>query len=261
MCTNYIKIAVPLVLCTALLSYFFLFKTPVHVSESDTLYVGTNVGYAPYIYADNDGKPMGLDVELMHEIGSILHKKIEWVDMGFDAVVIALQQKKVDCIIGGFSISDEKKQAINMVQYTQPQPLVLYFWKQIPEGVTSIQDLENLENPIVTLQTGSVGYEKYLKQFPFIDIKMLDGYAEVIMDLKAGKTVAGCCDLTAALAMKDKEPNLCIMVLEGTEKLFYGDGIGVHKENKALTLKLEQAIAQLEKQGTLEKLRNQWLKK
>lgn len=261
MCNSVIKIAAPLALCAALFSYFVFFKAPVRVGESDTLYVGTNVGYEPYIYADNAGLPQGHDVDLMNAIGSILNKKIEWVDMGFDAVVIALQQKKVNCIIGGFSISDEKKKVIDMIQYTEPQPLVLYFWKQIPEGISSIQDLEKFENPVITLQTGSVGYEKYLKQFPFIDIKMLDGYAEVIMDLKAGKTLAGCCDLTAAMAMKSKESNLQIMVLEGTEKLFYGDGIGVHQENKALTAQFEQAVAQLKENGTLQKLKDQWLKK
>jgi ABC-type amino acid transport substrate-binding protein len=261
MFNSVIKVAAPLALCAVLFGYFFFFKSPTQIGESDILYVGTNVGYAPYIYADDAGLPQGHDVDLMNAIGSILDKKIEWVDMGFDAVVIALQQKKVDCIIGGFSISDEKKKVINMIQYTQPQPLVLYFWKQIPEGINLIQDLEKLENPVVTLQTGSIGYEKYLRQFSFIDIKMLDGYAEVIMDLRAGKTLAGCCDLTAAIDMKRKEPNLQIMVLEGTEKLFYGDGIGVHKENKLLVEQLEQAVAQLEENGTLYKLKNQWLKK
>ena len=215
----------------------------------------------PYVFADRDGKLVGLDIDLMNEIAVFLHKKIEWVNMGFDAVVIALQQKKVDAIIGGFSISDEKRKVINMIPYTYPQPIVLYFWKTIPDGITCIQDLEKFESPVVTIQMGSVGWEKYLAKFPFIEIKMLDQYSEIIMDLKAGKSLAGCCDLTAATHMKRKTPELQILVLQGTEKLWEGDGIGIHKENKVLTAQFEQAVKQLRENGTLKKLQDNWFGK
>jgi ABC-type amino acid transport substrate-binding protein len=145
-----------------------------------------------------------------------------------------------------------------MIQYTNPQPLALYFWEQIPQGVTNIEDLESLENPVVTIQTGSVGFEKYLRQYPFIIIKSLDQYVEVILDLKTGKSLAGCCDLNVASYMKTKTPELQLLVLQGSEKLHRGDGIGVNKKNKKIYDDVQAAITTLQNNGTLNSLKEKW---
>jgi polar amino acid transport system substrate-binding protein len=71
---------------SSLIKFFIVFGMALSVSgcifspqektEEACLQVGTNFGYPPYVFSNEQGEPVGFDVDLMNEIGKVLGKKI-----------------------------------------------------------------------------------------------------------------------------------------------------------------------------------------
>lgn len=84
-------------------------------------------GFPPYAYVDKDGKTVGFDVEALEWIGrkmgfKVKHQPIEW-----DAIIPALNAKKIDCIASGMSATEERAKivAFTIPYYTVTQVLLV----------------------------------------------------------------------------------------------------------------------------------------
>lgn len=83
------------------------------VKTTEKVYViGTNAEYPPFEYLENS-KIVGLDPDIMEEFSKRMGFQYKWANMNFDGLISALQTRKVDIIIAGMSISDERKKYIN----------------------------------------------------------------------------------------------------------------------------------------------------
>ena len=89
-------------------------------AESDSgtkvLKVGTNAQFFPFEYYEN-GELKGFDIDLMNYIGERIGYDIEYVDMAFDALIPAVVNNEIDCVISGVSVTDTRER---MVDYTTP---------------------------------------------------------------------------------------------------------------------------------------------
>ena len=80
--------------------------------SADTIIIGTNAEFPPFEYLEQ-GKIAGFDIDLMNEISKIIGKKIEFKNMAFDSLLIAMQAGKINCIISGMTATDERRQHVN----------------------------------------------------------------------------------------------------------------------------------------------------
>ncbi len=80
--------------------------------EKKVYYIGLSADFAPFEYREGD-KIVGFDVELADLISkeSGLQFKIE--DIAFAGLLPALQTKKIDIILSGMSVTEERKKAVN----------------------------------------------------------------------------------------------------------------------------------------------------
>ena len=76
------------------------------------LYVGTNAEFKPYEYLEGD-KITGFDIDFMNAIGKEIGYEVQWVNMGFDGLLPALQMNKVDAVIAGMSQTPERQKAVS----------------------------------------------------------------------------------------------------------------------------------------------------
>jgi polar amino acid transport system substrate-binding protein len=74
--------------------------------------MGTCAIFEPYTFQAN-GKHTGFDIELSILLGEILGKKIEIIDMSFDALIPALQTGKIDFALSDFTVTEERKKLVN----------------------------------------------------------------------------------------------------------------------------------------------------
>ena len=186
-----------------------------------------------------------------------MNKELVLKDMGFDALLMALKQGKIDLILAGMSITPSRLKQIEMVHYHGDNLKILpfVFWNKVPEFVKSVFDLKG---ETVCAQAGTI-HEDCLLKFDFIKAKTLDTVVGLIMDIKYGKSIAAVLEPAVACVLQKKHPELKVFNVELSESN-KGHGVGICKENKTLTASIEEAVKELKADGKIKELEKKWFK-
>lgn len=86
------------------------------IQQSGELVVGLSADYAPYeFHADVDGKDkiVGFDVSIAEKIAKDMGVKLKIEELGFDALLGALKTGKIDLVISGMSITEERLKEVD----------------------------------------------------------------------------------------------------------------------------------------------------
>ena len=83
------------------------------IREKCTMVVGTSADYPPYESVDGTGKFVGFDMDLVREVGRRMGVKVEIKDMGFDTLIAALQQKKIDLVAAAMQGTAERDKTVD----------------------------------------------------------------------------------------------------------------------------------------------------
>lgn len=81
-------------------------------SFGETIVMGTNAEFEPFEYRDGE-KIIGYDIEIANEIANGLGKDLKIEDMAFDSLIAALTSGKVDFVLAGMSITEERKENVD----------------------------------------------------------------------------------------------------------------------------------------------------
>lgn len=95
--------------------------------NANTLIVYTEAGFAPFEYIQ-DGKIVGVDVDIMNKVGEKLGKKIKFESVGFDTIVDTVADGKL-CNVGaaGISVTEERKAKVDFsTEYYTANLYVIY---------------------------------------------------------------------------------------------------------------------------------------
>ena len=66
-------------------------------------------GFEPVCYLNENGEPVGLDIDILTQIGRILNKKIEFTVLpSFSMLIPGIEEKLFDIAAGGISISEDR---------------------------------------------------------------------------------------------------------------------------------------------------------
>jgi len=79
-----------------------------------TLLVAYDKAYEPMEYVDADGREKGYELELMLRIGKILGMNVEFTTMDTSGLIPMIQSGKADAAVGSFSITEERKEIVDM---------------------------------------------------------------------------------------------------------------------------------------------------
>ncbi len=109
--------------------------------DSEPLKFATNATFEPFEYYQA-GKIVGIDVDVAHAIGDVIGRKVEVVDMEFDAIITSVQTGKADAGIAGITVTEERKKNIGFTDpYTEvKQVVVINGGKTIAAGENSLTD-------------------------------------------------------------------------------------------------------------------------
>ena len=253
------------VICAVAITLFVLGGLYVVVrltkKADDTIVVGMMSGWAPFMSIGPDGSYVGFDVDVVQEIARRMNKKIVIYDMGsLPPCFIALEQNTIDMIFSGLDINQKRLQQYNMVYYAGNDVTCynLLFWKQIPDGVTTIQDLKKYPDSVVVVEPGD-SPEKYLDTFDFIIKKQISAITDQLMDLQYGKSTAIFRQPVVAQRMCAQFSHIkSISVPLPPEYQIYGMGIALKKENKLLTESVKKTMKDMIADGTMKQLELKW---
>ncbi len=258
----YLKIFIVIIL-TGFLGFIILKPDEaIHSRSKSELIIGAQFGYPPFEFMDSKGNTVGFDVDLAQLIAEKMNKKLVIKDLEFEGLILSLKQGKIDLIISGMNITPSRLKEIAMVPYhgDKAKSLSLIFWNEIPEGISSINDIANLANPIVSVEVGAIP-EEYIKKYPKIQAKALQGALAPLIDVKFGKSTANLVEPDVADYLKSQHPEINILSVpfeEGEE--ISGFGIGIKKENILLTDEVAHIVQELKSSGQLAQLESKWFK-
>lgn len=203
----------------------------------------------PFEYIEN-GKITGFDIELMEEIGKVLNREVIFKNIQFDGLIPALQTGKLDVIIAGMTVTEEREKNVTFSTpyYTSKQLLIV-------NKDSLIKDIHNLEGNSVGVVLGCTGDIIATEMKDKITLYRYNTTSESIMALNANKI---------DVVILDSEPAKNFVKANSNLKLIDGElaqedyAIAVSKENKSLIEEIDNALVTLKKNGIFEKLSNKY---
>ena len=217
------------------------------------LRVGTEPTFAPFEFQKEGSKDFdGFDMDLIRAIGKQLNMKVEIQNMGFDALIPAINAGNIDAAIAGMSITPDRQKAVDMSDPYYTSGLVVVVNKD-NEAVKSVKDLDNKG---IAAQIGTTGAERAAK-VPGAKVKNFNTNSEVFLELKNKGVDAVIIDKPVAeyyLAQGGGKETAKI-VGETMEAESYGISL---KKNSPLTAKINKALLDLKKNGEYNKLYEKW---
>ncbi|MBO5587477.1 MAG: basic amino acid ABC transporter substrate-binding protein [Acidaminococcaceae bacterium] len=217
------------------------------------LRVGTEPTFAPFEFQKEGSKDFdGFDMDLIRAIGKQLNMKVEIQNMGFDALIPAINAGNIDAAIAGMSITPDRQKAVDMSDPYYTSGLVVVVNKD-NEAVKSVKDLDNKG---IAAQIGTTGAERAAK-VPGAKVKNFNTNSEVFLELKNKGVDAVIIDKPVAeyyLAQGGGKETAKI-VGETMEAESYGISL---KKNSPLTAKINKALLDLKKNGEYDKLYEKW---
>lgn len=242
-------------LLSLLLLPFVLFAK---ADQEQPFVVGMTSGYAPFVSLNEKGAYEGFDIDIATELAKKLHRPLVLKDFGsMPGLLLALKQGKADALIWAISITDQRKQSMEMIHYQgeKVEEMAIVFWKEIPKGIASFSDLGK---KTVSVEAGSY-QESVLAKYPEIELKNLTQISDAILALKYGKTNACSIDDSLFPTLKRQYPELQkLNVPLPPEDISQGNGICISRSNSALAAQVRKAVEELKADGTIAKLEKKW---
>lgn len=93
---------------------------PAEIRDKGVLTIASDPTYPPFEFYDTDNKTIiGWDADMGDAIGAVLGLKVEHVPATFDTILPGLQSGKYDLGMSTFSVTEERRKAVDFVPYLQ----------------------------------------------------------------------------------------------------------------------------------------------
>lgn len=219
--------------------------------SAEVIRIATSGDNPPYEFY-KDGKLTGFDIDLGHAIAENMGKKAEFIDIPFDSIIASLQSQKVDIAIASLTANEERKKSVDFSIAYHDSSAVL-----VTVASSDLKDLKTLEGQKIGAQLGSTNeiYGKtVLKKYVNIELQTLSKLTDLIQNLKTGRIAGLIVGIPEADKILETSPSFKVLTLpegSGSESVALPKG-------SILVGKVDEAVATLKKDGTLENLKTKW---
>ena len=155
------------------------------VQKEGILRLGVSPEYIPFVFYEEDTLT-GLDVALMEEIGRRMGVKVEPIDFAFDGLIDSLNVRQIDVIGGGFSITEEREQLLDLTHfyYTGDAEFIALASMTKPASI----ELSNFSNLKIGVEKGTV-FEEWIKtnlvKTGYVSLRNIFTYSDLSSAMKA----------------------------------------------------------------------------
>lgn len=218
--------------------------------EAGKLIMSTNAAFPPYEMVADDGSLEGIDVEVAGAIAGKLGLELVVDDMDFDAALLAVQQNKSDIVMAGVTVTEDRQLVMNFSDsYATGVQVVI-----VKEG--SDVTLDNLGEKMIGTQRGTTGNIYTTDDYGDDHVTAYDNGASAVQALLNGQV--DCVVIDSAPAEAFVAANAGLTILD-TEYVTENYAIGVNKDNTALLDAINQALAELTADGTIQSIVDKYI--
>jgi len=158
------------------------------------LRVGFESGYVPFEMTNKKGEFIGFDMDFGRRLAKSMGVKFVPVNTAWDGIIPALMTGKLDIIMGGMTITQERNLKVNFDDTYIVVGQTILINKKLQKQVLSYKDLNNPKY-IVTSRMGTTGEQAIKKYIPKATYKGFESEAEAGLEVINGKADALVYDL------------------------------------------------------------------
>ena len=223
------------------------------VKARGTLRIGCEGTFPPFDSKAPNGELVGFDVDIAKAVAAKLGVKPEFVTTEWSGIIAGLQAGKFDVIVNQVGVTDARKQVLDFSPgYTFSGAELI----QRKNDDRPFKSLEDLKGHKLGVGLGT-NYMDMAKSVPGIDVKTYPGAPEYLSDLAAGRIDAALNDrlMVAYLIKTNAHLPLKAGAMVGTGN---PSAIPFKKGNPKFAKAIDDAMAQLEADGTFTKISDKW---
>ncbi|AJF24213.1 ABC transporter substrate-binding protein [Lactiplantibacillus plantarum] len=223
------------------------------IKKNGTIRIAVFGDLPPYGWVNRDGKRVGYDVTLAHQVAKDLGVKVKFVQVNANNRVDALNSNKVDLVLANFTVTPERKQVID---FAKP-------YMKVSVGVVSpknkaIAKASQLKGKNVIVTKGTTAENYFTSKQPDVKLLKFDSKTQQFNALKNGRGVALADDNSYLYAWSKDNPSYTVGIKSIGPKSYIAPA--VKKGNKSLLNWTNKEINKLTKQSFFVKDYNTQLK-
>lgn len=218
------------------------------------LTVVAELGFAPFEYMEEDGTVVGFDVDLVNALAEKMGLTAEYLpNQGFDTLVPTIKQGgKADISIAGITINDERLESVDFTDpYLDSNQAII-----IPANSDLTEDDLNAAGMKIVCQTATTGNDWITENLPNAECVPIADVTAGLMGVSTGLYNAMVVDLPVASNMIEQS----FSDLKVSQEIPTGEqyGIAVSYDNPALKDALNEALAEVKSDGTMDEIKTKW---
>lgn len=212
--------------------------------------------YPPFENIEN-GELEGFEVELMKAVAEQMNLEPNFVQMQFDTIIPAITAGgQGDVGASGFSVDPDRAKEIDFTDsyYIDDQAVAVMGDSAITED--NAADELNKEGVIIAVQTGTTGETYAQENYPNATIQGYGNSTDCFAAMQSGQADAVCTNLAVVKRMIETAYTDATIVVEVATGEEYAAVVA--QDNPELTAAINEALAELESNGTIEELKAKW---
>ncbi len=214
---------------------------------------GTNAAFEPYEYMEGDSV-VGIDAEIADAIAAKLGLTAQVENMDFDAIVPAVTTGKVDIGLAGMTVDEDRLKNVNFsTPYVEAGQAII-----VKDG-SDIASAADLSGKVIGVQRGTTGDEYVSDDANGVGAASVERYAngpDAAQALLTDKIDAVVIDNEPAKKLVANADGLVKLDETLTSEQY---AIAVAKDNTALLDAINNALSELEADGTLQTIFDKYL--
>lgn len=230
------------VLILALAGALFVAKKP--QTNQPTLIMATEAGFKPFDYHQN-GQVVGFDVDLAQEIAKDTGRELKIEELSFDGLIPALQAGRVDMIIAGMTVTEDRARNVNFSDpyYEASQMIIVH-------QDSAISSAEDLRHRKIGVQMGTTG-DTMVDDITGAQKLQLPSVPPLFQELNSKRIDAIILDNAPATTYIHNNPKLKILDQKLSTENY---AVAVSKDDHELLSQVNKTIDRIKTDGTYDQM-------
>lgn len=219
--------------------------------------VGTDAAFEPFESIDANGEFVGYDIDVINEVARRNNWDLDIRNMGFDPLLLAVENGQVDIAISAISINENRSKVMDFsIAYYEANQSIA----QLASDAATYESLDDLRGKGLRfgVQSGTTAVD--IVESEFVDkndgtIKRYDTYPLALQALKAGEVDVVMMDEPAQRVAAESDPAIEVAFQFSTGDTY---GIALPKGKTQMLNAINDALEAMQDDGTLAQLKAKW---
>lgn len=222
--------------------------------DKEVLIIGIDDQFPPMGFRDENNEIVGFDIDYARAAAEYMGVEVEFQPIDWKTKETELTSGRIDLIWNGYTITEERNEKVNFTEPYLENAQVIAVLED-----SDIQTLDDLEGKLIGLQALSSAMDAF-EASPIADtVESITEYKDNVLalnDLEAGRVDAVVIDEVAIdYYMTEKEGTFRVLDESLAPEQY---GVGVRKEDEELLNRLQEALDQMNEDGTAAEISEKW---